>query len=73
MRNSPNPAWTVRQVAESPSVSPRAAYRTAERGELPAFEVGDARRFRREDVDVRSDRQLWERRGDTTAQDRPAG
>jgi excisionase family DNA binding protein len=52
MSDSPSPAWTVRQVAEHPSVNERTVYRMAERGDLPAFKVGDAWRFRREDIDA---------------------
>ena len=46
-----NPAWTVRQLAEYLNVNERTVYRMAERGDLPAFKVGDAWRFRPEDID----------------------
>ncbi len=51
MSDFPNPAWTVRQVAEYLSVNERTVYRMAERGDLPAFKVGDTWRFRRDDID----------------------
>ena len=63
MSDSPSPAWTVRQVAEYLSVNGRTVYRMAESGELPAFKVGDAWRFRREDIDAWIDRQQRERSG----------
>jgi excisionase family DNA binding protein len=52
MTDSPSPAWTVRQVAEYLSVNDRTVYRMAESGELPGFKVGDAWRFRRQDIDA---------------------
>jgi excisionase family DNA binding protein len=52
MNEAPTPAWTVRQVAEYLSVNERTVYRTAERGEIPAFKVGDAWRVRPEDIDA---------------------
>ena len=58
---APNAAWTVRQVADYLSVNDRTVYRMAERGELPAFKVGDAWRFRRDDIDAWIDRQQHER------------
>lgn len=70
MDDSPNPAWTVRQVAEYLSVNERTVYRMAERGDLPAFKVGDAWRFRREDIDAWIERQQRERGGDTTTKGR---
>ena len=57
MNNPVSPAWTVRQLAEYLSVNERTVYRMAERGELPAFKVGDAWRFRRHDIDAWIDRQ----------------
>jgi excisionase family DNA binding protein len=39
-------------VAEYLNVNERTAYRMAERGDPPAFKVGDAWRFRREDIDA---------------------
>ncbi len=67
MSASPNPAWTVRQVAEYLSVNERTVYRIAERGELPAFKVGDAWRFRREDIDAWIEQQQRERGSTGTA------
>jgi excisionase family DNA binding protein len=61
---SPSPAWTVRQVAEYLSVNERTVYRMAERGELPAFKVGDAWRFRREDIEAWIEGQQRDRGGD---------
>ena len=61
MSESVSPAWTVRQVAEYLAVNERTVYRMAERGELPAFKVGDAWRFRREDIDAWIARQQQER------------
>jgi excisionase family DNA binding protein len=58
---APNAAWRVRQVADYLSVNDRTVYRMAERGELPAFKVGDAWRFRRDDIDAWIDRQQRER------------
>lgn len=65
MSDTPSPAWTVRQVAEYLSVNERTVYRMAERGELPAFKVGDAWRFRRDDIDGWIERQHRERAGDS--------
>lgn len=65
MSDTPSPAWTVRQVAEYLSVNERTVYRMAERGELPAFKVGDAWRFRRDDIDAWIERQHRERAGDS--------
>jgi hypothetical protein len=42
----------------------------AERGELPAFKVGDAWRFRREDIDAWIDSQQHERRGGSSKKGR---
>jgi excisionase family DNA binding protein len=58
-----SPAWTVRHVAGYLSVNERTVYRMAERGDLPAFKVGDAWRFRREDIDAWIERQQKERSG----------
>ncbi len=66
MSDMPSPAWTVRQVAEYLSVNERTVYRMAERGELPAFKVGDAWRFRRDDINAWIERQHSERAGDST-------
>lgn len=52
MSEKPSPVWTVRQVAEYLSVNERTIYRMAERGDLPAFKVGDTWRFRREDLNA---------------------
>jgi excisionase family DNA binding protein len=57
MNDPVSPAWTVRQLAEYLSVNERTVYRMAERGDLPAFKVGDAWRFRRHDIDAWIDRQ----------------
>lgn len=65
MSESPNPAWTVRQVAEYLSVNERTVYRMAERGELPAFKVGDAWRFRHDDIDAWIEQQQRQRAGNT--------
>jgi excisionase family DNA binding protein len=70
MDDSPNPAWTVRQVAEYLSVNERTVYRMAERGDLPAFKVGDAWRFRREDIDAWIARQQQERGGNASKKGR---
>jgi excisionase family DNA binding protein len=70
MSDSPSPAWTVRQVAEYLSVNERTVYRMAERGHLPAFKVGDAWRFRREDIDAWIERQQRERSGDSAKKGR---
>ncbi|MDO8476060.1 MAG: helix-turn-helix domain-containing protein [Candidatus Rokubacteria bacterium] len=67
MSESPHPAWTVRQLAEYLSVNQRTVYRMAERGELPAFKVGDAWRFRRHDIDEWIERQQQERGGNVTS------
>ena len=67
---APNAAWTVRQVADYLSVNERTVYRMAERGELPAFKVGDAWRFRRQDIDGWIDRQQRERSGDSSKRQR---
>ncbi len=66
MLDSPNPAWTVRQVADYLSVNARTVYRMAERGHLPAFKVGDTWRFRRGDIDAWIEQQQRERSGNTT-------
>jgi len=63
MNESLHPAWTVRQLAEYLSVNQRTVYRMAERGDLPAFKVGDAWRFRRHDIDAWIERQQQERSG----------
>lgn len=63
MSASDSPAWTVRQLAEYLSVAERTVYRMAERGDLPGFKVGDAWRFRREDIDAWIDHQQRARRG----------
>lgn len=65
MSDTPSPAWTVRQVAEYLSVNERTVYRMAERGDLPAFKVGDAWRFRRDDINTWIERQHSERTGDS--------
>lgn len=52
MTEAPTPAWTVRQVAGRLGVSEGTVYRTAERGEIPAFKLGDAWRVRRDDIDA---------------------
>lgn len=70
MIGSPSPAWTVRQVAEYLNVNGRTVYRIAESGELPAFKVGDAWRFRREDIDAWIDSQQHERRGGSSKKGR---
>jgi len=70
MSDSPSPAWTVRQVAEYLSVNERTVYRMAERGELPAFKVGDTWRFRREDIDAWIERQHRERGTDSSTKGR---
>ena len=70
MNDSPSPAWTVRQVADYLSVNGRTEYRMAERGELPAFKVGDAWRFRREDIDAWINRQQRQRSGDSSKKGR---
>ncbi|MCW5892051.1 MAG: helix-turn-helix domain-containing protein [bacterium] len=62
----PGRAWTVRQVAEYLNVNERTVYRMAERGDLPAFKVGDAWRFRRQDIDAWIERQQ-KARGVSTA------
>jgi len=62
-----HPAWTVRQLAEYLSVNQRTVYRMADRGELPAFKVGDAWRFRRHDIDEWIERQQQERGGNVTS------
>jgi excisionase family DNA binding protein len=69
------PGWTLlyraaglwRRVAEYLSVAERTVYRMAERGELPAFKVGDAWRFRREDIDAWIENQQRERGGTATS------
>jgi excisionase family DNA binding protein len=63
---SSNVAWTVRQVADYLNVNDRTVYRMAERGDLPAFKVGDAWRFRRQDIDAWIDRQQRERSGNSS-------
>ena len=70
MSDTPIPAWTVRQVAEYLSVNERTVYRMAERGELPAFKVGDAWRFRREDINAWIERQHQDRAGNSSVQGR---
>lgn len=42
----------------------------AERGELPVFKVGDAWRFRREDLDARIEKQERERGGNASKKGR---
>jgi len=70
MSDTPFPAWTVRQVAEYLSVNERTVYRMAERGELPAFKVGDAWRFRREDINAWIERQHRDRAEDSSGKGR---
>jgi excisionase family DNA binding protein len=70
MSDTPSPAWTVRQVAEFLSVNERTVYRMAERGDLPAFKVGDAWRFRREDIDAWIAKQQQERGGSASKKER---
>ena len=57
-------------MADYLSVNERTVYRMAERGELPAFKVGDAWRFRRQDIDGWIDRQQRERSGDSSKRQR---
>ncbi len=48
----------AKEVARILRVNPRTIVRLAERGELPAFRVGDLWRFRRIDVEEYINRQL---------------
>lgn len=65
---SPHPAWTVRHVAEYLRVNERMVYPVVERGDLPAFKVGDASwRFRREHIDAWIERQQREHADWTTS------
>jgi len=48
----------AKEVAKILRVNPRTIVRLAERGELPAFRVGDLWRFRRIDVEEYINRQL---------------
>lgn len=70
MSDTPSPAWTVRQVAKYLSVNERTVYRMAERGELPGFKVGNAWRFRREDIDGWIEQQQRERGGNVSKKGR---
>ena len=56
MRASPQPALTVRQVAEYLNVNEKTIYRLAQRGELPGFKVAGTWRFKRIDIDRWIDR-----------------
>lgn len=51
MRDSPQPAMTVRQVAAYLNVNEKTVYRLAQRRELPGFKVGGAWRFQRPDIE----------------------
>ena len=51
MSDTPSPAWTVRQVAEYPSVDERAVCRMVDRGELCGPEVGAMGRCRWDGID----------------------
>jgi excisionase family DNA binding protein len=51
MREPPQPALTVRQVAEYLNVNEKTVYRLAQRGELPGFKVAGTWRFKRIDID----------------------
>ena len=47
------PEWmTTKQVAEYLQVSESSIYRWVGEGRLPAYRIGGARRFKREDVDA---------------------
>lgn len=70
MSTTPSPVWTVRQVAEYLRVSERTVYRMAERGEMPAFKVGDTWRFRREDIAAWIEQQQRERGAGASAKGR---
>lgn len=50
MPKKPEPAMTVRDVAEYLNVDEKTIYRLAQRGALPGFKVAGAWRFQREDL-----------------------
>jgi excisionase family DNA binding protein len=43
--------WTVEEVAAYFKVNPRTIYRMVQRGEIPAFRVGNQWRFKKEAVE----------------------
>ena len=47
----PKDILTIREVAEYLQVTERTLYRLAQQKKIPAFKVGNAWRFRREDLD----------------------
>ena len=51
MKNIPQPALTVRQVAEFLNVNEKTVYRLAQRRELPGFKVAGAWRFLQADLE----------------------
>ena len=47
----PKDIFTIKEVAEYLQVTERTLYRLAQQKKIPAFKVGNAWRFRREDLD----------------------
>ena len=50
MPKKPDPAMTVREVAEHLNVDEKTIYRLAQRGDLPGFKVAGTWRFQRPDI-----------------------
>ena len=73
MPKKPDPAMTVRDVAAYLNVDEKTIYRLAQKGELPAFKVAGAWRFRVEDLKRWIDHRMRHRVGPKAPHKRTEG